>query len=539
MKTKILAGAIFVFLLLASGCIKEKFNPSQLDASQSLNAGIAVPIGFSHLGVEKYLSDSTLKKVLRIASDGFLSLYYSTPIDSGVMDTIISVRDVNVNKSVLNTSGSVIFLDVPGKIFDYTDTLFIPVTTTRVNAHIDSIKLISADLQINISSANLNGTIVVRSNELRQNGAPFSTTRNLPNAVINLSLANYTIVPGHDPLGNNVLKCVIQVHLVSPAGPINPGETIIDVNTLLTNLSYETIYGSFGGYTYDFPSQIISTPFFKQIAAGKIDLKDPKMKLLFSNSAGVPIGVSFSQIKAVDRNNVSHLLTGPGIPVLPNPRIIRYPSISQIGQTIKDSLTIDRSNSNLPDIISAYPDSITFKGSVTIPQSVPPVASFVNHDSKFTVSAVVEVPLWGKADLNVLVDTTSFNYLSTTLPRPQELNRLIIRISLANSFPVAVYPQVYLLDSNLMMLDSLFTGKEKIDGAPVDNNGKAIPQKLPPIDIDLPSSRIDNLLNTRYFIAKGRIVTTDYPQLDVKFYSTSYLDINIGVIAQLKMKTAR
>src|SRR5512138_2210671 len=195
-----LESSVFLLLILTSGgCIKEKFNPSRLDASQNLNAGLVVPIGFSHLGVEKYLSDPSLKNVLRIASDGFMSLYYSTPIDSGVMDTLISLSDVSVDKSILNTTGSVIFLDIPGKTFDYTDTLIIPVRTTRVNAHIDSIKIISASLQLNIVSSNLNGTITIQSNELKLNGLPFSTTRNLPNAVINLSLANYTIIPGHDP----------------------------------------------------------------------------------------------------------------------------------------------------------------------------------------------------------------------------------------------------------------------------------------------------------------------------------------------------
>jgi hypothetical protein len=115
-----------------------------------------------------------------------------------------------------------------------------------------------------------------------------------------------------------------------------------------------------------------------------------------------------------------------------------------------------------------------------------------------------------------------------------------VRTSITNSFPVTVYPQIYLLDENYMMLDSLFTGTQKIEGATDTNgDGRADPHKQPPIDIDLPRSKIDNLLNSRYLLAKGRIMTTDFPELDVKLYSTYYLDLNIGLIAQLKINTGQ
>jgi hypothetical protein len=156
------------------------------------------------------------------------------------------------------------------------------------------------------------------------------------------------------------------------------------------------------------------------------------------------------------------------------------------------------------------------------------------------VSATIELPLWGRADFLILLDTIDFDYLGSAIPPPEEVERLIVRTSITNSFPVTVYPQIYLLDENYMMLDSLFTGKEKIDGA-TDTNGDGIadPHKQPPIDIDLSRSRIDNLLNSRYLLAKGRIMTTDFPALDVKLYSSYFLDYNVGVIAQLKINTGK
>lgn len=360
---------ISVILLLNTvfaACIKEKFDPAKFDASIDFRSGLAIPIGFSHLGFEKYFPDSLTGNELRIGKDGFMSLYYYTPIDSGVMEDLISISDANSSKYIVNQSGSVIFLNSPGSSFIYTDSLIIPITSTHTGARIDSIRLLSGTIQANINSNNLTGTILIQINGLRLNGLPFSTTRNLANPGFTLPLSGYSIIPGHDVSGNNILECAVTVSLQSASGPVNPGVSILDMQMGLSALSYETIYGDFGGYTIDFPARTIPTPFFNQLTGGQILFADPKFKLFFSNSAGVPFGIWFRRIDAIDGNRTSHSLTGPGIPAAGNPEIINYPSLVQAGQIINDSLIIDRTNSNLPGFINATPDSIVIEASAEI-----------------------------------------------------------------------------------------------------------------------------------------------------------------------------
>lgn len=540
-KKSVLSFTLILLIVLSStGCIKEEFDPSKFDASLDLKSGVAIPIGFSHLGFEKYLQDSLLKDKLRIDKNGFLSLYYTTAIDSGVMGDLLSINDASGNTSVLNQTGSVLFLNIPGATLDISDSLNIVVTSTQADARIDSIKLLSGTIQLNVISSNLAGTVTFTINGLIQNGIPFSASRNLSNPGFALSLAGYTILPEHDAAGNNLLKCKLSIHLQTPSGPVNPGSTIMGVNATINNLEYETIYGDFGGYTIDFPAQTIPTPFFSQLTDGQILFADPKFKLFFENSVGVPFGIYFNRIDAIDRNNISYPLTGQGVPGTGNPKIIRYPSLNQEGLTMTDSLVFNRNNSNLSDFIATCPDSVTVQGAAEIIKLTPPDNSFIRFDSKYNISAVIELPLWGKAKVMVLLDTMDFDYLNSTLPPPEEIERLIIRTSITNSFPVTAYPQIYLLDANRMLLDSLFTGSQKIEGATDTNgDGKADPHKQPPIDIDLPRSRIDNLLNTRYLLVKGSIMTTDFPLLDVKLYTTYFLDCNIGLIAQLKINTGK
>jgi len=166
--------------------------------------------------------------------------------------------------------------------------------------------------------------------------------------------------------------------------------------------------------------------------------------------------------------------------------------------------------------------------------------SFINHNSEYSVIAAIELPLWGKAEFLVLTDTIPFNYISTSLPQPKELEKVIVHINITNSFPVSVYPQIYLLDDKKILLDSLITGKEKIEGAiDINNDGIADPHKQDPLDIELSRSRLDLLFKTRYMVTKGIILTTNFPDEDVKFYISYFLDYNVGLISQLNINTGK
>lgn len=534
---------IFTFLLISvlfTGCIKEEFDSSKFDASAEIQSGIAIPIGFSHMGFGELLSKVNPGEELRIGEDGFLSLYYPAAIDSGVMGKLISISYARVNRSVLNRTGSVLSLSSPGNSIEISDSIVIPVTLAQADARIDSIKMFSMALMVEISPVNLTGTISYRLNGLRKNGVPFTLTRSLANPGFNLSLENFTIIPDHDVSENNLLTCHITIQLEYPSGPVNPGSPLLNLNATMSDARYETIYGDYEEYTINLPAQIIPISFFRHQTLGQFYLKDPSVKLFFSNSVGVPLGLSFSRVDAIDRDGNRYPLTGPGIPGPDKPRIIGYPKLNQEGQTIHDSLVIDANNSNLAEIIAHSPNSMELNASAGIVKLTPSSTTFINHDSKYNISAAIELPLWGKGDILVLFDTLHFNYTSSLLPLPDEIEKLVLRTSIINSFPVTTHPQLYLLDRNRILIDSIFTGTEKVEGA-LDTNGDGMadPRKQPPIDIDLSRSVIDNLQNTRYIVARAAFKTTDFPDQDVKLFSSYFIKYNVGLIATLKTNAGK
>ena len=59
----------------------------------------------------------------------------------------------------------------------------------------------------------------------------------------------------------------------------------------------------------------------------------------------MPFGVYFTEVYAIDRNNIRLPLTGSGVPTATSPKIFKYPALNQAGQTINDSLVINGNNS--------------------------------------------------------------------------------------------------------------------------------------------------------------------------------------------------
>jgi hypothetical protein len=531
---------VFILLILLSSCIKERFDPNKLDTSVNLNTGLAIPVGFSHLEIEKYLKDAKDKNELIISKDGFLSLYFSADIVNGIMSDLLSFPQITAGKTILNQTGSAINLQLPGESQNLTDSVLIPVSLIQATGRIDSIRLLSGNLGISLTSSNLSGTITYQFPDLLLKGVPFSHTAILSNSAFTLSLADYTIKPLHDASGNNFLKCKISIILQSPSGPVNNGSTLLDIGLDLNSLNFATLYGDFGGNILSLPTFRFNTTIFNRISGGSFEFADPILKLLFNNSAGVPLGLSFSLIDGIDRNLNHFPLTGSGIPTLSDPKIIGFPSLSQIGLTVKDSLILNKTNSNLEDMLASNPDSIRMNATVGINHLPGGGTTFINHDSRYNVTAALELPLWGKGKFITILDTLAFGYIRSTLPAQKELDHLIVRINFVNTFPVTVYPQVYMLDANKIVIDSLFTGNEKIEGATdVNGDGKADPHVQGPLDVDLPKSKIDNLYKTNFLLSRGTIMTTNFPLTDVKFYDSYYIDYNIGLIAQLKISTGK
>jgi hypothetical protein len=132
-------------------------------------------------------------------------------------------------------------------------------------------------------------------------------------------------------------------------------------------------------------------------------------------------------------------------------------------------------------------------------------------------------------------DTLTFDWLKNSLPASDKIERLIFRVNTINAYPASFASQVYILDQNKLVTDSLFSPVYVIQIA-TDQNGDGIidPVNQGPEDVELTRSQINHLTHSGYIVVYSRAVTTNFKVTDVSAY---YLDFNLGTIFQLKINS--
>jgi hypothetical protein len=111
----------------------------------------------------------------------------------------------------------------------------------------------------------------------------------------------------------------------------------------------------------------------------------------------------------------------------------------------------------------------------------------------------------------------------------------MFHLATENALPLEASIQVYLMDDNDEILDSLFNEQNWniLPSGIVDNDGKVIMPSYYEVDIPLTDSQIDNVFITEWVLFKIFMETTDQGSRDIKFYSSNYLSFQLGAKAEL------
>ncbi len=522
-----------------NSCIKDNFNFSKWDKEIQYEAGFAVPAVWGDLSFTDALQKFDSTGLLIENNEGYVSMQYRTRVSSASVQEIMYLQDQSSTGSITSPVFNFDGFNNFGDTISYLYIMEMPFTMFNPEAEIDSVLLKAGILDIYTNSTyGHSAKLYVTFPSITKKGVPFTRTFTyVPGGGTVSSIGNdftgYKVDMSQTSAHFNEIPIEIRLSLFySGSGVPNTGS--ISFTTNMTGMEYKTMFGYFGLNTLFFESDTIDISIFSNSdwEIERYRFEDPKLEVFYTNSYGVPSQFYFTHMQAssvIDDHEYSIIDYGVGLPVgESNPYNVSFST--SYGQVMKDSLKLNRTNSNIADIVNKRPKWIQFKAKATTNPAGNSHHNFVADNSKIDVDVIMELPLWGYIYNFNVRDTLDID-LSDLFSEDNPITRALLRVEFNNGFPAEAVSQVYFVDKNYQVLDSIFAnGIERIIApAVIDGNGKVtdFSQKITKIEYDL--NRLDKIRKCKYVIIQAHAHTTNAASNKVvKIYKDYKIKFDVG-----------
>ncbi len=457
-------------------------------------------------------------------------------------DAVLDLGEISIPN--LNDFGIEIG-DIPEINFSIPDSsmesedISVQVDEIENGARIDSIKINSGSILIQpLEGAPLDTYIELTSNTIKNNetGEFFNERLQISSTTSSISqtfdLSNYTISL-KDTLVNGENKNFIDLRYrlifnLASNESFNGGIYDIKLNVSFSPLTIDAIFGDFGETEFNI-TDTLALDFFKDsifnsiVDRNGIDFE----KVIFDLSTSTNIGVGMNIIPNI------HTITSEGniynvFNTNPTIHINRAPSLGEIGYTNHIILESDASAIEIfPDVL-VYDIDFNFKDSLeadnTYPKFISPNDAFVTLDAK------ASLPLKAKLkDLHYETTFDAFDFI-------EEMNYLkstTLLFYLKSTFPAELSVNLFLMDSNSVVFDTLLNEPFTIPGANIDSQGRVLSPTGHNIELTLDNSKYESLKNAKKIKLTALLNTSKDSQGEQRYVRFSN-DATIKIKASVK-----
>ncbi|MDX2249069.1 MAG: hypothetical protein SF052_19935 [Bacteroidia bacterium] len=460
---------------------------------------VALPLVNTHISVEKALDKVDTGGWLQISATGDLALLYEAHLAT------LSQSDFPV----------ITLPDIPVVMPDSQLTLPFPIE------QLQRITLKSGSLDFDYQSS-LSGEyeVFLRLDDLWKDGSSFVVFLPLSpsgSGSATFDLTGYTFVFSDD-----------SVRFACYARHTGSGQTVTldGASMLLKGMDYSYLEGNIPYYAFSNDADSITTDIFKQIKVKSLGLADPSLTFIFDNSFGVPVEIT-SLISASSSDGMTTVPLGHdglagGINLL-------HPQISEVGQSKITEITINKTNSNITDIISALPEVLTYQFGMIANPNGNAFSGFITDSSSLSVGISAEIPLEGQVEDLILEDTLEVDLSDLDIVQAGGF-----KLITENALPVEAVAQVYFLDSQGELLDSLFDVSSALLSSPETGaDGAVVTPGTQTLSVNFSEERFSLLPETRKIRIRAIISTAGGGVSPVKFRVSDQIGIKLGVTARI------
>jgi hypothetical protein len=497
-------------LFLLSACIKKDLEDLKV---KQWSPEIALPVISSHFTVEDIVNKFETGGYLTTDDDQLITVVYTGELFS------INAQDV------MKLS------DIP---FTFADTV-VDVLVNQLNqARLRSVSLRSGQLSYEITAQH-SGPVEVELTipNARRNGLPFkelitleySGTSNLRKEG-SLSLDGVTFdLTGESGSAANQLKMRYK------AKDKNTGAKVGLKSFLgkLKALHYDLMKGYLGRYDFGAQNDSMRIDIFKNYRSGTLFLDDPRIKVSIKNSFGIPMESSFTNFNGANPSG-SFSLSGAFF----SEKIdVKHPEDPGANATVITERTIDKSNSSIQNFLAISPHRVSYAFEMQANvKADTTVVNFVTDSSAIKGTINLEVPLQGRIDHIVLVDSFGVGF-----DEVDEAERVEFKLLIKNAFPFSSTVQLYFLDSLKQTIDSLLPEGKTIFANPMVNTEGVV---VSPVNeeslFEMDQATFQRVKHSKQMVIRVQLLSHDQAKQTVKFLSTNFMDIKLGVIAKLKVE---
>ncbi len=496
-RIRLLSITVFIVLLLFSfSCIK--INEV---ATDDWNAAFALPLLHTTVNMEDFLDSLQQEGQVDIDEDQFITLNYTDFIFSESASNIFSLQP-SFGFPILDTAITVDIDDIG--LNDFPD--FTRLKTGQLQIDFSSNEIADLDVELQILNLQLDGEPFVYQFTIPFDGAPpsnFQTTIDLAGYALDFSSDLEVRYIAFNGLGE-------RVWLIGDFPNLN-----------FINLDYSYVEGSFQPINFDLPLDSFELNFFETDFEGMIDLANPQLSFRFRNSVGIPLMVRAQELKAETQQAGRIDFVSP----LDNGYTIQFPSVA--GLNVVDTLTFNVDNSNIDEVVNAFPNKVIYDlEGIGFPSGTQNIRGFITDTSSFDVELDIVLPLEGSV--------SQFSYETLTDVEENDLDiakEVEFKLLSINDFPLEAGVQVFFEDADGKVLDKLFPNMGTIPAASrVNLAGRAVTPGEGELFATLNENKLDNIRDMQQI----RVVITlntrnDNTLVETKIFSDYELELKLGM----------
>jgi len=493
----------FMFLAMMS-CNTELLNVEDIEFELN-QPEFAIPLINTTLSIQDALDNFDTGGFLDVDDENFMTLVYT--------DEVLSIGGSDV--------GEIKDFELP-----IVDTLLgIPFNDIQDDLDFDFALTKSGMLEVSFSSAYQEDlTVLVTISNLTLNSSPLIIPFNVQYTG---STGQYSQTIDLSEYKFDLQNDLIQISYQS-RNAANEHRPLTDLLLTFSSIELSFAQGYVGQFPFSLPEGTLNIDLFENAIQGNIYLEDPKIKLIFQNSFGLPLQVGANEISVITAQDEKLILNS----VLDQGLLINFPNLSEIDEMKETIITFDTNNSNLRDVLNSSPKSLTYEvNALTNPEEDSTIVGFISENSRINLNVEIELPLWLRANNFTLQDTADFDFSSF-----EEVESAEFKLITENGLPVEINVQAYFLDDTNAIVDSLFTDNSAfITGAAINQSGDVtapgIVEKLVPMD----QVKIRNLERAKKILLKSSFATSDANTTSSKFYTDYGIQFKLGARAILNL----